>query len=168
MVSGKKPSLYDDPSPGSPRAGASSWSVGVEAKRRSFYKKPGSGDATGFLQSRGTDCRLTGLERHPAAPDLTRDEIGCSRASHRPSVPYGNCLCGTSLLTFVMNTEFRTERVHRTWFERLRMWRHAYETKVVDGHHEAVGRGPTPAAARDAALKRWNEQMEQWKEQNTS
>ena len=62
---------------------------------------------------------------------------------------------------FVMNTEVKNERVHWTWFERLRMWRHAYETEIVDCHHEAVGRGPTPAAARDAALKRWNELMEE-------
>ena len=34
------------------------------------------------------------------------------------------------------------------------MWRHAYETKVFDHRHEAVRRGPSPAAARDAALKR--------------
>src|SRR5262245_15753898 len=55
------------------------------------------------------------------------------------------------------NPEIKTERIHRTWFERLKMWRHAYEAKVFDGRREAVGRGPTPAAARDAALKRWNE-----------
>jgi hypothetical protein len=62
--------------------------------------------------------------------------------------------------------ETKTQRVHRTWFERLKMWRHAYETKVFDEHCEALGRGPTPGAARDAALKRWNEQIERWKEQN--
>ena len=55
--------------------------------------------------------------------------------------------------------ETQTERVHRTLFERLKMWRHAYETKVFDEHCEAFGRGPTPGAARDAALKRWTEQL---------
>ena len=65
-----------------------------------------------------------------------------------------------------MITETKTQRVHRTWFERLKMWRYAYETKVFDEQREAVGRGPTPRAARDAALKRWNEQIEQCKEQN--
>ena len=70
------------------------------------------------------------------------------------------------IVAHVMNTEVKIQRVHRTWFERLRMWRHAYEAKVFDGHREAVGRGPTPAAARDAALKRWNEQIEQGMEQN--
>ena len=44
------------------------------------------------------------------------------------------------------------------------MWRYAYEMKVFDEQREAVGRGPTPRAARDAALKRWNEQIEQWKD----
>jgi hypothetical protein len=47
------------------------------------------------------------------------------------------------------------------------MWLHAYETKLLDGNREAVGRGPTPEAARDAALKRWNEQIEGWKDQDT-
>jgi hypothetical protein len=70
------------------------------------------------------------------------------------------------IVALVMSVETNTQRVHRTWFERLKLWRHAYETKVFDHRHETVGRGPSPAAARDAALKRWNEQIERWKEQN--
>ena len=58
-----------------------------------------------------------------------------------------------------MNTEINTRLVHRTWFEKLRMWRHTYETKIFDDRHEVVVRGPTPDAARKAALKQWNEQM---------
>jgi len=50
------------------------------------------------------------------------------------------------------NTEIKTQRIHRTWLEKLKMWRHAYEAKVFDDHCETVGRGPTPGAARDAAL----------------
>ena len=59
-----------------------------------------------------------------------------------------------------MSVETRTERSRRTWWEKLKMWRYAYEAKVFDHRHEAVGLGPSPAAARDAALKRWNEQIE--------
>src|SRR3546814_17039638 len=53
---------------------------------------------------------------------------------------YGNCFCSTSLLTFVMNTEAKTQRVHRTWFARLKMWRYAYETTVFDRQRDDVGR----------------------------
>jgi hypothetical protein len=65
-----------------------------------------------------------------------------------------------------MNTEINTPLVHRTWFEKLRMWRHTYETKIFDDRHEVVVRGPTPDAARKAALKRWNEQIERWREED--
>ena len=51
--------------------------------------------------------------------------------------------------------EIRTRRMRRTWLERLRLWQRAYETKVLDNVREAVGRGQTPEAAQDAALKRW-------------
>ena len=34
-------------------------------------------------------------------------------------------------------------------------WRRAYETKIWDRHREAVGRGPTPQAAQEAAEKQW-------------
>ena len=55
----------------------------------------------------------------------------------------------------VMGTEIRTQIVHMTWFERLKMWLHAYETKVLDSCHEAIGRGPTRLASQEAAEKRW-------------
>jgi hypothetical protein len=45
------------------------------------------------------------------------------------------------------------------------MWRHTYEAKIFDDRHEVVVRGPTPDAARKAALKRWNEQIERWREE---
>ena len=64
------------------------------------------------------------------------------------------------IVALVMSIEAKTQRVPRTWFERLKMWRHAYEAKVFDHRHEAIGRGPSSAAARDDALKRWNEQIE--------
>jgi hypothetical protein len=35
--------------------------------------------------------------------------------------------------------------------ERLKLWRHAYETKVFKNRHEAIGRGPTPEASQKAA-----------------
>ena len=40
-----------------------------------------------------------------------------------------------------MGTEIRTQLVHGTWFEKLKLWRHAYETKVFNSRHEAIGRG---------------------------
>ena len=54
-----------------------------------------------------------------------------------------------------MSPQTDTRRVRRTWFERLKLWRQAYETKVYHGHSEAIGRGPTPAASKKAAEKRW-------------
>ena len=57
-----------------------------------------------------------------------------------------------------VSTETKTYRVPRTLLERLKLWRHAYETKVVSSRYEDIGRGPTPEASREAALKRWIEQ----------
>jgi hypothetical protein len=54
-----------------------------------------------------------------------------------------------------VSTETKTRLVHRTWWERLKLWRHAYETKVFKNRHEAIGRGPTPEASQKAAEKRW-------------
>ena len=54
-----------------------------------------------------------------------------------------------------MSTETKARLVHRTWWERLKLWRHAYETKVFKNRHEAIGRGATPEASQKAAEKRW-------------
>jgi hypothetical protein len=35
------------------------------------------------------------------------------------------------------------------------LWQRAHQTKISDGHHEAVGRGPTPEAAQEAAERQW-------------
>ena len=81
----------------------------------------------------------------------------------------GGCLCcdclGPGLLrngrvgqephTSAVSTETSTRLVHRTWWERLKLWRHAYETKVFKNRHEAIGRGPTPEASQKVAEKRW-------------
>jgi hypothetical protein len=32
-------------------------------------------------------------------------------------------------------------------------------SRIFDEHHEAVGRGPTPEASREAAEKRWVEEL---------
>jgi hypothetical protein len=59
-----------------------------------------------------------------------------------------------------MATEMRTTRVHRTWLDKLLRWQRAYETKILYGHHEVVGRGPRPEASQAAAEQRllaeWN------------
>jgi hypothetical protein len=56
-----------------------------------------------------------------------------------------------------MDPQFQTSRVHRTLIERLKFWRRAYQTRVFDERREAVGRGPTPEASREAAERRWVE-----------
>ena len=56
-----------------------------------------------------------------------------------------------------MKTEIQTERVHRTWIDKLRLWRRAYETKIYNDRLGVVGRGPTAHASEEAALKRWVE-----------
>ena len=55
----------------------------------------------------------------------------------------------------IMGTEIQTERIDRSWTEILKLWHAAYETKIFDGHREAVGRGPTLQASREAALTVW-------------
>ena len=51
--------------------------------------------------------------------------------------------------------EVITSRAHRTWAEKLMLWQRAYQTKICDGHHEVVGRGPTREAAQEAAERQW-------------
>ena len=35
------------------------------------------------------------------------------------------------------------------------LWKRAYQTKISDGHNEAIGRGSTPEAAIEAAERNW-------------
>jgi hypothetical protein len=54
-----------------------------------------------------------------------------------------------------MSTETKTSRIHRTWFDKLSLWKRAYETQISDGRHEAIGRGPTAEASQTAAGRNW-------------
>ena len=54
-----------------------------------------------------------------------------------------------------MGTEIRTTRIRRTFLDRISLWKRAYETKVFDARHQSVGRGPTPEASEEAALRQW-------------
>ena len=54
-----------------------------------------------------------------------------------------------------MAPETITVRTRRTWTEKLRMWPRAYETRITEGHFEAVGRGPTRKVSRETALELW-------------
>jgi hypothetical protein len=56
-----------------------------------------------------------------------------------------------------MKTEIQTERVHRTWLNKLMLWRRAYETKISNDRLGVVGRGPTAHASEAAALRCWVE-----------
>jgi hypothetical protein len=60
-----------------------------------------------------------------------------------------------------MSPRVETRLNHRTWIERLLLWRHAYETKIWEFGHEVIGRGPTPEVSQEAAMKRWNEEISQ-------
>ena len=51
--------------------------------------------------------------------------------------------------------EIRTSRARRTWAEKLMLWKRAYETKISDGHLQAIGRGSTPEAAQETAERNW-------------
>ena len=55
----------------------------------------------------------------------------------------------------LMATQIETARVRRTLRDRLLLWRRAFETKIFDERREAVGRGPTVEASREAALTVW-------------
>jgi hypothetical protein len=35
------------------------------------------------------------------------------------------------------------------------LWKRAYETKISDGHLQAIGRGSTPEAAQETAERNW-------------
>jgi hypothetical protein len=51
--------------------------------------------------------------------------------------------------------EVRTHRDRRTLWDKLRFWDKAYVTTIADQHCEVTGRGPTPEAAEEAAIRRW-------------
>jgi hypothetical protein len=51
--------------------------------------------------------------------------------------------------------DMQTSRVHRTWPEKLLLWRRAYQTKIFDERREIFGRGPTPEASQEDAERRW-------------
>jgi hypothetical protein len=56
-----------------------------------------------------------------------------------------------------VRTQIVTLRVHRTWFDRLKLWRHAYQTKISDSRGEVTGRGSSPKASQEAAKRQWVE-----------
>jgi len=58
-----------------------------------------------------------------------------------------------------IRTQSVTSRVHRTWFDRLKLWRHAYQTKISDSRGEVIGRGSSPKASQKAAESRWVEEQ---------
>jgi hypothetical protein len=41
------------------------------------------------------------------------------------------------------------------------LWGRAYATKVSEQHREVIGRGPTPEISQEAAIKRWNDEIDQ-------
>jgi hypothetical protein len=49
-----------------------------------------------------------------------------------------------------MQTQIETSRVHRTWADKFKLWRRAFETKIWDGQREVIGRGPTREASQEA------------------
>jgi hypothetical protein len=52
--------------------------------------------------------------------------------------------------------EVRTTRVRRGWLDRLRGYKHVYETELTDGEHVAHGRGPTREASEQSAKRNWD------------
>jgi hypothetical protein len=58
-----------------------------------------------------------------------------------------------------MQTQIETSRVHRTWADKLKLWRRAYETKIWDGRSQVIGRGSTPEASKEAAEGQWVEEQ---------
>jgi hypothetical protein len=56
-----------------------------------------------------------------------------------------------------MGTEIKTWRARRSLLDKLKGWERAYETKISNGRREAVGRGRTLNASREAAQRRWDQ-----------
>jgi hypothetical protein len=55
-----------------------------------------------------------------------------------------------------MTPHTETQRVKRSWTEKLLLWERAYETKIWLSGHEVTGRGPTQRTSEEAAIKKWN------------
>jgi hypothetical protein len=52
-----------------------------------------------------------------------------------------------------MSTELKTWRASRTILDRLRGWKRACETIIVEGYRRVVGPGPTPEASQEADVE---------------
>jgi hypothetical protein len=48
-----------------------------------------------------------------------------------------------------------TRRVRRNLTEKFLRWARAYETKVWHSGHEVTGRGATPQASEEVAIRKW-------------
>ena len=55
----------------------------------------------------------------------------------------------------------RTVRIRRDWLDRLRGLDRLYETKLSDGPRVTYGKGPTPEASKQAALRKWDAEFGQ-------
>ena len=55
--------------------------------------------------------------------------------------------------------ETTIRRSRRTLRERLLLWQRAYVAKAVEGHNQFLGRGPTPEAAKEAAVNKYIEDL---------
>jgi hypothetical protein len=49
----------------------------------------------------------------------------------------------------------KTERITRTWRDKVLFWQRPYRTRISDEHREVTGEGPTEWAAVDAAFRVW-------------
>ena len=54
-----------------------------------------------------------------------------------------------------VGTHVETSRVHRTWSDRLKMWRRAHETTIWDSRRQVTGRGSSAETSQKAAERRW-------------
>ncbi|MGA8689076.1 MAG: hypothetical protein WB662_03975 [Methyloceanibacter sp.] len=52
-----------------------------------------------------------------------------------------------------MSTEIKTWRARSAVLDRLRGWKRAYETRIVEGYRQVVGRGPTSEASQEADVE---------------
>jgi hypothetical protein len=57
-----------------------------------------------------------------------------------------------------MPPQVETRRVRRNWIEKFLRWPRAYETKILQSGHKVTGRGSTPGASEEAAIRKWNEE----------
>jgi hypothetical protein len=131
------------------------WGEGLEtAFYRDYHKHS---QARGFMATSDGALCLTGFPRWNRPwriKLLNRRGHSSATLGSMPRTSAGKPRTGARERT-MPELSWRTTRIRRGVLDRLRGFDRLYKTKVTDGEHVAYGRGRTPEASQESALRNW-------------